>query len=121
VPTGIVSSLTTYFNAINSADYATAYAQLGPQEKATQSESQFAANMATTQDGSINIGTVTPTSNGNYLVDVSFTSRQSANNGPNGDVCDNWTLQYTMVNSAGTWLINASNAQNGVTHVQCSA
>src|SRR5215471_220735 len=86
------------FSAVNKGDYATAYAQLGPRQQATQNESQFAANMATTQDSNIAIGTVSATGNGSYLVDVSFTSNQSADKGPNGDQCDNWTLQYTMIN-----------------------
>jgi hypothetical protein len=119
-PPGIVSTLTTYFNAVNSGDYATAYAQFGPQEQATQGESQFAANMATSQDSNIAIGVVSATSSGSYLVNVSFTSTQSADKGSNGDQCDNWTLQYTMINSGGTWLINAANGQNGVTHAVCA-
>jgi hypothetical protein len=116
----IVSTPTTYFTAVNSGDYATAYAQLDPSEQAMQSEAEFAANISTSQDSNIAIGALSVTSNGSYLVDVSFTSRQSADLGPNGDQCDNWTLQYTMVNSGGTWLIDDAIGQNGTTHMQCA-
>jgi hypothetical protein len=118
-PAGIVTALATYFNAINSGDYALAYAQLGPDKQKTTSEANFARGDATSQDTNVAIGAVNPTSNGSYLVDVSFTSQQSASDGPNGDQCDNWTLRYTMINSGGSWLIDATTGQNGVTHTSC--
>ena len=118
-PTAIRSTFTTYFDAIDTGDYATAYAQLGPSEQATQNEATFAANDATSYDYNITVEAATPTSGGNYLVDVSFTSLQASAEGPNGDQCDNWTLEYTMVDTAGSWLINAANGQGGVTHLSC--
>ena len=50
-------------------------------------------------------------------VALAFTSLQTADKGPNGDVCDNWTLAYTMIQSAdGTWLIDRTQPYNGVSH-----
>jgi serine protease Do len=119
VPSGITATLSTYFDSIDTGDYATAYAQLSPAEQATISESQFAANDATSYDYNITVGAIAPGTAGTDLVDVSFTSLQSAAEGPNGDQCDNWTLEYTMTNSAGAWLIQAANGQGGVTHLAC--
>lgn len=118
-PAGIVTTLTTYFNAIDTGDYPTAYAQLAPSEQTTTSESQFAAGHATSFDYDVTLGTATATSTGSYLVDVSFTSRQSPAEGPGGDQCDNWTLQYTMASSGGSWLIESTGGQGGVTHSTC--
>jgi len=118
-PTGIVAALTTYFDAIDTGDYVTAYGQLAPNEQATISEAQFAENDATSYDYDITLGAVTQTSGGSYLVDVSFTSLQRSSEGPNGDQCDNWSLEYTMVSSGGSWLISAANGQGGVTHFSC--
>jgi hypothetical protein len=120
VPSGVATTLTSYFSAINGGDYATAYSLLGPQEQANQNESQFATGIATTQDSNISIPSW-PTSTGTntYMVDVSFNSHQSASQGPNGDICDNWTLEYTMVNSGGSWLINGVSGQNRSTHSAC--
>jgi hypothetical protein len=115
----VIATLTTYFDAIDTGDYATAYAQLAPDEQATITEAQFAANDATSYDYNIDLGAATATSTGGELVDVSFTSLQAAAEGPNGDQCDNWTLEYTMVNSGGSWLIEAANGQGGVTHLAC--
>jgi hypothetical protein len=44
---------------------------------------------------------------------------QSAADGPNGDQCDNWTLEYTMINSGGSWLIDTVKGQAGVIHTSC--
>lgn len=118
-PAGIVAALTTYFDAVDSGDYVTAYAQLAPSEQATISEATFAANDATSYDYDIGIGATSATTAGTDLVDVSFTSLQSAAQGPNGDQCDDWTLEYTMVNSGGSWLIQAANGQGGSTHLSC--
>ncbi len=118
-PSGIIAALSTYFDAIDTGDYTTAYAQLAPDEQATITEPSFAADNATTYDYAVSIGAASPTSTGAELVDVDFTSLQSAAEGPNGDQCDNWTLEYTMISSGGSWLIEAANGQSGVTHVSC--
>lgn len=118
-PPGIIATLTTYFDAIDTGDFATAYAQLSPSEQATMSEAQFAASHATSFDYDIVLGTATTTTTGAELVDVSFTSLQSPSASPSGDQCDNWTLEYTMVNSGGSWLIQLASGQDGVTHNSC--
>jgi S1-C subfamily serine protease len=116
----ITAALTTYFNAINNGDYASAYAQLSPAEQATTSESKFASDLSTTYDFNVNVGAISAVSPGTGLVDVTFTSLQSPAQGPNGDTCDNWTLQYTMVQFNGSWLIQSANGQGGNTHTSCA-
>ncbi len=118
-PAGVIATLTTYFDAIDSGDYATAYAQLAPAEQATISEAQFATNDATSYDYNVTLTAFTSTSPGTGLADVSFTSLQSPAEGPNGDQCDNWTLEYTVITSGGSWLIQSVNGQGGVTHASC--
>jgi serine protease Do len=116
---GILNTLNTYFNAIDSGDYATAYAQLSPAEQETFTEAKFAADDATSYDYNITLEALSSQADGSDLADVSFTSLQSAADGPNGDQCDNWTLEYTMVSSGGTWLIESGSGQGGVTHLSC--
>jgi hypothetical protein len=109
-----VYSLSQYFNSIDNGQYAQAYAQLGPDQQATQTEAQFASGMTSTQDSNINITSAAPSGTG-YLVSVTFTSNQNASTGPNGDTCDNWTLQYTMTDAASTMLIDGATGQ----HASC--
>jgi hypothetical protein len=42
------------------------------------------------------LNSVTTQSPGVDIAWVSFTSLQSASQGPNGDTCDIWSLDYTM-------------------------
>jgi hypothetical protein len=115
----IASTLTAYFNAIDGGDYATAWAQFSPAERSRLSERSMASGDATSYDFNVAIQAIRPHGPGTDLVDVSFTSLQSPTQGPNGDTCDNWTLEYTMVNSPGTWLIDYTSGQNGSTHSAC--
>lgn len=118
-PQGILAMLTTYFNAIDTGDYATAYAQLAPQEQAQMTESAFASDEATSYDYGFSLGEAIANGDGSETVDVSFTSLQSAAEGPGGDTCDNWTLAYTIIQSGGSWLIASANGQQGMTHTSC--
>ncbi len=53
-------------------------------------------------------------------VGLTFTSLQAPSKGPNGDSCDIWTIDYTMIQAAdGSWLIDAARPDNGVLHTAC--
>jgi hypothetical protein len=116
---GITSTLVTYFDAINNGDYATAYAQLDARAQTQGSEQTFASGDSTSYDFNFNLASVTTQSSGVDVAQLSFTSVQDAAHGPNGDTCDAWTLNYTMVNVNGTWLIDSAGGQNGVTYSAC--
>lgn len=118
-PPGVLATLNIYFEAIDSGDYSTAYAQLAPNVQATTTEDRFAASDATTFDYNITVTGASTVNPSTELVDVSFTSLQSAAQGPNGDECDDWTLEYSMINSGGSWLISAAKGQGGVAHESC--
>jgi hypothetical protein len=116
---GITSTLTAYFDAINSGDYATAYAQLDTHAQSQTSVQTFAANDSTSYDFNFNLVSIATQSPGVDVAALDFTSVQDAAKGPNGDTCDNWTLNYTMVDTGGTWLIDSATGQNGVTQSAC--
>jgi S1-C subfamily serine protease len=115
----ITSTLVTYFDAIDNGDYATAYAQFDAHAQSQGSEQTFASGDATSYDFNFNLISVTAGSPAVDVAALDFTSVQDAAHGPNGDTCDNWTLNYTMVNVSGTWLIDSATGQNGVTHTAC--
>ena len=52
-------------------------------------------------------------------VALSFVSLQRADKGPDGDTCDNWTLDYTMVGINGSWYINSVAPYGSATHTSC--
>ena len=115
----ITAMLTTYFDSIDTGDYATAYAQLGAPEQRLRTEAQFALSEATSYAYDVSIEAISQQSPSSDLVDVMFTSLQSASLGPNGDTCDIWTLEYTIDNINGTWLIDSAIGQGGSTHTSC--
>ena len=48
-------------------------------------------------------------------------SHQDPSQAPNhSDSCDDWTLDYTMIQSSGRWLIDNANAAPGVPEYQSS-
>jgi serine protease Do len=115
----ITSTLVTYFDAINNGDYATAYAQLDTHAQSQGSLKSFASDDSTSYDFNFSLRSITTKSPGVDLATLDFTSIQDASKGPNRNTCDNWTLNYAMVNTGGAWLIDSATGQNGVTHTAC--
>jgi S1-C subfamily serine protease len=114
-----MAMLNTYFTAINHGDYQTAYALFSPDAQKTISEAKFAVDDATTFDYNITLQAVTSEGPGRMLADVTFTSLQRPAKGPNGDSCDHWTLQYTLIQIGSVWRIEVANGQGGQTHSAC--
>jgi hypothetical protein len=53
-------------------------------------------------------------------VALAFTSIQRTDKGPNGDICDTWTILYTMIQSSdGSWRIDRAAPYHGVLHTTC--
>ena len=116
--TAVTATLAAYFDAIDTGDYATAYDQLGPTLRAQQSESSFATALVTPYNYNVDVQSLTEPSSGTALVNLSFTSLQSASEGPDGDSCDNWSLIYTMAEIGGSWVIQSSSGQGGAVPYQ---
>jgi hypothetical protein len=117
--TGIATTFAAYFQDINTGDYPAAYALLDANAQAQTSLQQFTDGASTSYDFNFTLGTITTQPDGTDEVPLSFTSVQDAAYGPNGDTCDNWTLDYTMINNGGTWLIDSAAGQGGSTHTTC--
>ena len=107
----VQGSLVTYFTAIDSEQYQTAWDQLTPTEQAiTQgdSEPRFASALATTQDSDVVITGMSLGADGTESVGLTFTSHQSPAESPDGaSTCDNWSMVYSMaqVDGSAQWLI----------------
>lgn len=117
---GIAAAFNTYFDGINAGDYATAYDVLSPRLRAGSTEPSFAEGDATSYDFAqavLAAHAVDPTT---VRVALAFTSLQTADKGPDGDTCDDWTLVYTMIQgSGGNWLIDRTQPYKGVSHTPC--
>jgi serine protease Do len=117
---GIVAAFNTYFGGINSGNYAAAYAVLSPRLQAGTTAQEFAAGDATSYDTDQEVLDARAVDADTVHVVLAFTSLQSAAKGPNGDTCDNWTIDYTMIRTSdGTWLIDAAAPYKGSLHTAC--
>ncbi len=118
---GIAIALQTYFDGINTGDYAAAYAVFSPRLQANSTEAQFAAGDSSSYDFGQTVFYVKQTAPGAVLVGITFTSIQASAQGPDGDTCDTWSLVYTMVQVAdGTWHIDQTHPYNGGDeHTRC--
>lgn len=114
--TGITATLSAYFNAINTRNYRLAWSKLSPSFQASHPFPQFAASESTStvQDLTVH-GIRRGPLPGTYVAFVTFRSHQSPREAPghSGDSCDVWTLDYTMINRSGRWLINGAIAHPG--------
>lgn len=117
--TAIIASLAIYFDAIDTGDYAGAYARLAPARRSVLSEAAFAARNRSTYDYGAAVPTVTPSTQGSELAAVDFASVQVTPAGAGAGRCQDWTLEYTMVDSRGSWLIGPARAQAGVAQQPC--
>ena len=102
----------TCFDGINSADYEQAWLMLSPTLRGS-SWSSFAEGTSTSYDSQVALLSVTPGPGQSVIANVTFTSVQASVKGPDGDTCDNWDLDYTLVPSDGSWLIDKVLGHNG--------
>lgn len=117
---GITAALDSYFRGINSGDYEQAWSVLSPANQAGDSFQSFSRGVASTFDTDITITNASVTSATRVVVSVQFTSLQASAQGPDGDVCDLWKLDYAMVQgSDGGWLIDSAHATAGNDHTSC--
>ena len=94
-----------YFQAINGRDYAAYQATQSPGIAMTAS--QFQTGFESTRDSDVLITGISSGPDGRPAVNVTFTSRQQPNDGPEGESCTNWRVMMFLDGSAGAYTIGA--------------
>jgi serine protease Do len=80
----------------------------------------FAKGTSTSFDDQVIVLSVTPGPGQSVMAHVTFASVQASEKGPDGDTCDNWDLDYTLIPSGDSWLIDKVVGHNGgPTHSSC--
>ena len=118
--TGITATLAAYFNAINARNYQVAWSELSAANQAANPYAQFAAGESSTTIQNVYLhGIAAGSQPGTSVAEITFRSHQDPSQAPNhSDSCDDWTLDYTMIQSSGRWLIDSANAAPGVPEYQ---
>ena len=118
---GVAATLGTYFWGINNRQWQTVWQQYtAAGQQGVGSVEHLASADATSNDSNVTVQAITPLDATTLKVFVTFTSTQDADYGPNGDTCDNWTLDYTFDLVNGNWLIDGNHSHNGITSQECS-
>jgi len=117
--TAIMSTFEQWAEGINTSDYQNAFAQYTFDLQAKVTYQKFAEGNATSTIRNIVIRSVTPLDKERDRVRVTFTSYQAPEDGPTGETCTNWTLDYTVALTAGRWLIDQVSDDPGG-HVPCT-
>jgi hypothetical protein len=111
--------MSQYFQAINGRDYA-AY-QATQSRGNAMTESQFRAGFESTRDSDVLITGITTMPGGRPAADVTFTSRQQPQDGPEGESCTNWHVTMYFDGSAGTYTIGAPSNGYKAAYQACPA
>jgi serine protease Do len=115
---GITSALATYFDGINTGHYRAAWHVLSPQIRGTLTS--FAEGDSTSYDFDQAVLEANQIDSTTAGVALEFTSIQASDKGPDGDVCDLWTIDYTMGEAAdGRWYIDSTGPYRDRWHTTC--
>ena len=97
-PQQVAETLDNYFSAINAQDYATAWRSLTPAEQAQSGGfSSFGRVMSTTTNSAVELRRTVVDSEGTVDADVTFTSHQDGEFGPQpGETCTHWAITYRL-------------------------
>jgi hypothetical protein len=101
----IQAVLSQYFQAVNGRDYAAYQATQSPGNAMTAP--QFQAGFESTRDSAVLITGITTMPDGRLAADVTFTSRQQPQDGPDGESCTNWHVTMYFDGSADSYTIGA--------------
>ena len=117
---GIAAMFNTYFEGVNTGNYAAAWATFTPSKQAQASLAAFADGDSTSYDSGVTVIDAEATAPDAATVTLAFNSVQASAYGPDGDTCDNWTLEYSLVlGSDGAWLIDSTAPHGGSSHTSC--
>ena len=82
--------------------------------------SQFQTGFESTQDSDVLVTGITTAPDGRPAADVTFTSRQQPQDGPDGESCTNWHVTMFFDGSAGSYTIGAPPAGYHASYQACS-
>jgi hypothetical protein len=95
--------ITEYFQAINDRNYA-GYLTTESPDNALTAE-QFQAGYESTVDSNVLVTSISTAPDGRLAADVTFTSRQQPQDGPDGESCTDWQVTMFFDDAAGNYTI----------------
>ena len=116
----VETTLSQYFQGINTHDYAEYQSAHDAAEQATEPQSKFTSGYASTADSGMTLVSLESTANGGESATVTFTSHQAAGSSIDGSTCNNWQLTFFLVpQGGGGYLIGAAPASYKPVYSDC--
>jgi len=94
----VVPTFETYFGGIDTQQYGQAYSAYSSRFQANTTEAGMATAWTTTRDTDVAITSLSsPNAVGDLTATVTFQSTQAAQDGPDGETCTLWSVNYGLV------------------------
>ena len=108
----VTTFFTDYFTAINDSDYERVWTMMSPQVRPDDAE-QLAESLSSTIDFGMEVHAVERASDDTVRAHVSFISTQAPDQGPQGQTCTEWNMDYTLVPADDQWQIRRASGHDG--------
>jgi hypothetical protein len=115
----VADLLDRYFTAINTRDYSGYTDTQAADIRADMDEAQFQDGYASTTDSGATLVDIVDTPGGGRGAQLTFTSNQDAADGPDGQICTDWTLTYALVTEGGSWKLDGLADGTDHSHTAC--
>ena len=114
----VETTLSRYFEGINTHDYAEYQNAHNQQEQATESQSEFDTGYGSTTDTGMTLTSLVSTASGESAT-VTFTSHQDKSASIDGSACNDWQVTYFLVPQGAGYLIGHTPAGYKPIHSDC--
>ena len=101
----VQTTLSHYFEGINTHNYAEYQSAHNAQEQAAESQSAFTSGYQSTTDSAMTLVSLEGTAGGGESATVTFTSHQNPADSIDGSACNNWQLTFFLVPQGTGYLI----------------
>jgi hypothetical protein len=115
----VVHLLTRYFEDINDRNFVDYRLLFAEQLRANLDAGQLAAGYRSTVDSNAEITALTAAADGRQAATVTFTSRQDAADGPDGETCTHWTDVFYIQTEGNTSVFGPHPDGYQPTHSAC--
>jgi len=108
----VTTFFSDYFTAINDSDYERAWSMLSPRLRPADAGA-LADSLWSTIDFGVEVHSVKRGAENTVRAHVSFISTQASEQGPKGQTCTVWDLDYTLEPTADPWQIRRAVGHGG--------
>ena len=116
----VVALLTRYFTDISERNFADYFTLYTTEVRAALDQAQVAAGYRSTEVSAGRLTHLSTTGDGRLAATVTFTSMQDAADGPDGQTCTHWKVDFFLENvGAATYLFGAPPSNYQAEHVAC--